>query len=64
MVTFVLGSGIVGAGRLMEVILKINYYHDRRRRRCLRKGAVEATDILRPAETAPVATDFLEVIDD
>ena len=30
----------------------------------LRKGAVEATDILRPADTAPVATDFLEVIDD
>ena len=25
---------------------------------------MEATDILLPAETAPVATDFLEVIDD
>ena len=29
------------------------------RRRNLRKGAAEATDILLPAETAPADTDFL-----
>jgi len=39
-------SGAFGAGRFTEVIL--------------RRGAV-ATDILRPAETAPTATDFLAV---